>query len=180
MRGIHIVEGFAGIEKIEKTEADIHFQYQLEGQSQAQTISALVMAVGWLANAEGLNLKAAGVVTNRQGYIQVNEYMQTNVPHIFAAGDVNGQSMLVPTSSQEGYYAASNAVNGLHHILQFDLIPTGSYTDPEYAKIGLTEAQAREQFDVVVGTIGFDKFPHCFCLWLVANGVALLEKKHSA
>ena len=157
--GIHIIEGFGGIEQIEKTNGGVRFGYKLGEQSHTLTVSALVMAVGWLANAEGLNLKAAGVATNRQGYIQVNEYMQTNIPHIFAAGDVNGQSMLVPTSSQEGYYAASNAVKGLHHILRFDLIPTGSYTDPEYAKIGLTESQAREQFDVVVGTIGFDRFP---------------------
>ncbi|MBE2224901.1 MAG: NAD(P)/FAD-dependent oxidoreductase [Anaerolineae bacterium] len=157
--GMTVIEGFEGIEQIEKTNDGIRFRYKLAGQSHTLTVSALVMAVGWLANAEGLNLKAAGVATNRAGYIQVNEYMQTNVPHIFAAGDVNGQSMLVPTGSQEGYYAASNAVNGLRHILQFDLIPTGSYTDPEYAKIGLTEAQAREQFDVVAATIGFDSFP---------------------
>jgi pyruvate/2-oxoglutarate dehydrogenase complex dihydrolipoamide dehydrogenase (E3) component len=156
---IQVIEGFSGIEQIERVGSGLRFQYKLNGESHTIDVSAVVMAVGWLANAEGLNLKAAGVATNRAGYIQVNEYMQTNVPHIFAAGDVNGQSMLVPTGSQEGYYAASNAVDGLHHILQFDLIPTGSYTDPEYAKIGLTEAQAREQFDVVVSTIGFDSFP---------------------
>jgi len=157
--GIQVIEGFDGIEQIEKLDKGLRFQYKLDGESHPLNVSAVVMAVGWLANAEGLNLKAAGVETNRAGYIQVNEYMQTNVPHIFAAGDVNGQSMLVPTGSQEGYYAASNAVNGLHHILQFDLIPTGSYTDPEYAKIGLTEAEAREQYDVVVSTIGFESFP---------------------
>ena len=157
--GIQVVEGFDGIERIEKSDNGLCLQYKYEGESHTLEVSAVVMAVGWLANAEGLNLKAAGVETNRAGYIQVNEYMQTNVPHIFAAGDVNGQSMLVPTSSQEGYYAASNAVNGLHHILQFDLIPTGSYTDPEYAKIGLTEAEARKQYDVMVSTIGFDSFP---------------------
>ena len=157
--GIQVVEGFDGIERIEKSDNGLRLQYKYEGESHTLEVSAVVMAVGWLANAEGLNLKAAGVETNRAGYIQVNEYMQTNVPHIFAAGDVNGQSMLVPTSSQEGYYAASNAVNGLHHILQFDLIPTGSYTDPEYAKIGLTEAEARKQYDVMVSTIGFDSFP---------------------
>jgi len=157
--GIQVVEGFDGIEQIEKLENSLRFQYKLDGESHTLDVSAVVMAAGWLANAEGLNLKAAGVEINRAGYIQVNEYMQTNVPHIFAAGDVNGQSMLVPTGSQEGYYAASNVVNGLHDTLQFDLIPTGSYTDPEYAKIGLTEAEARGQFDVVVATIGFDSFP---------------------
>ncbi|MFO7678974.1 MAG: NAD(P)/FAD-dependent oxidoreductase [Chloroflexota bacterium] len=158
-RGIEVIEGFAGIERIEKTGEGLRFHYKTGDNSHSLDVSAVVMAVGWLANAKGLNLEAAGVVVNRQGYIQVNEYFQTNVPHIFAAGDVNGQLMLVPTGSQEGYYAASNAVNGLHHILQFDLIPTGSYTDPEYAKIGLTEAEARARFDVVVAAIGFDQFP---------------------
>ncbi|NJN55744.1 MAG: NAD(P)/FAD-dependent oxidoreductase [Anaerolineae bacterium] len=72
---------------------------------------------------------------------------------------MNGRQMLVPTSSQEGYYAASNAVKGLHFPLQYDLIPFGSFTDPEYAQVGLTEAVARERHEVVVGKIGFDRFP---------------------
>lgn len=157
--GINVVQDFDGIDQIEPLASGLRFHYKVNAEPRSLDVSAVVMAVGWLANAEGLNLKAAGVATNRQGYVQVNEYMQTNVPHIFAAGDVNGQTMLVPTGSQEGYYAATNAVDGCQHALQFDLIPTGSYTDPEYAKIGLTEAEAKDKFDIVVGTIRFDSFP---------------------
>lgn len=59
--GIQVVEGFAGIEEIEKTAVGVRFRYQLDGESHTLDVSALVMAVGWLANAEGLNLKAAGM-----------------------------------------------------------------------------------------------------------------------
>lgn len=157
--GVTVVEGFAGIDAIEKINDGTRFHYHMDGEAHSLEADLIVMAIGWLANAEGLNLEAAGVETERRGYIEVNQFMQTSAPHIFAAGDVNGRSMLVPVSSQEGYIAATNAVMGLTQEMPYELIPTGSFTDPEYAQIGLTEAQAREQFDVVVGTIGFDRFP---------------------
>jgi pyruvate/2-oxoglutarate dehydrogenase complex dihydrolipoamide dehydrogenase (E3) component len=85
--------------------------------------------------------------------------MQTNVPHIYAAGDINGKMMLVSTSSMEGYYAATNAIEGPHYPLEYDLIPMGSFTDPEYAQIGLTESKAREAHDIVVATVPFADYP---------------------
>ncbi len=157
--GIRITEGFDGIDTFEKTADGVRMIYRLNGEAQACEASLAVMSVGWMANAEGLNLKAAGVELDRRGFIQVNDYMQTNVPHIFAAGDINGRMMLVSTSSNEGYFAASNAVEGLKYPLQYDLIPMGSFTDPEYAQIGLTEAAASEQYDIAVATVGFDEYP---------------------
>ena len=157
--GIEVFEGFDGIEAVEKLENRCRFRYTINGQSQFVDASLVVMAIGWEANADGLNLAAANVETNQRGYIQVNEYLQTSAPHIFAAGDINGRSMLVPSSSQEGYFAATNAVLGCRHRLQLDLVPMGSFTNPEYAIIGLTETKARETCDCVVSTIRFDQFP---------------------
>ncbi|MCL4263986.1 MAG: NAD(P)/FAD-dependent oxidoreductase [Anaerolineae bacterium] len=164
--GVQVVEGIEGLTAIEQVDGEpeaasgrLHVHYRLAGQNFTVETALVVMAIGWLANAAGLNLPAAGVDTDTRGYIAVNEYMQTNVPHIFAAGDVNGRHMLVPVSSQEGYYAATNAVKGCHAPIQYDLIPFGSFTNPEYAQVGLTEAAAREKFDVVIGKIGFDRFP---------------------
>ena len=65
----------------------------------------------------------------------------------------------MPISSQEGYCAASHAILGRKYKSTYELVPTGSFTDPEYAKIGLTEEQARQDYDVVVATVGFDIFP---------------------
>lgn len=157
--GVQVVEDMEGLTAIEQRHGRFHVHYRLAGQEYTVETALVVMAIGWLANAAGLNLPAAGVVTDARGYIAVNEYMQTNVPHIFAAGDVNGRHMLVPVSSQEGYYAATNAVKGCHAPIRYDLIPFGSFTNPEYAQVGLTEAAARQQHEVVIGKIGFDRFP---------------------
>ncbi len=176
--GIEVVAGFDGIEAVEPAGNGVRFKYTMAGETHALEVSVVVLAVGWVADADGLSLAAAGVELDRRGYIEVNEYLQTNVSHIFAAGDINGESMLVPSSVQEGYYAASNAVEGLKHPLKRDLIPVGSFTDPEYAQIGLTEAQAREEHEVVVSSVPFDRFPRAiidgrasgFCKMIVDRG----------
>ena len=71
------------------------------------------------------------------------------MPHIFAAGDVTGRLMLVPQAIQDGFVAATNAVRGATMTLGNRVSPIGSFTDPEYAQVGLTEAKARENHDRV-------------------------------
>ena len=88
--------------------------------------------------------------------IPVDDYLRTNVEHIFAAGDVNGQSMVVQTARMEGRIAATNAIAGATRQASYDVVPSGSFTDPEYGRVGLTEAQAAEQHDVVVGIARYD------------------------
>ncbi len=177
--GVQVVEGIEGLTAIEQVNGRLHVHYQLAGQTHTVETALVVMAIGWLANAAGLNLPAAGVATDARGYITVNEYMQTNVPHIFAAGDVNGRHMLVPVSSQEGYYAATNAVKGCHAPIRYDLIPFGSFTNPEYAQVGLTETAARQQHEVVIGKIGFDRFPRSIIDGRTTGFCKLVADRHS-
>ena len=66
---------------------------------------------------------------------------------MFAAGDANGISMLVPSARHEGRIAAENAVLGTRRRFDHEIVPTGSFTDPEYGSVGLTEAAARERYD---------------------------------
>ena len=115
----------------------------------------MFFAVGWPASVEQLNLEAAGVRAE-PGVITVDEYLRTNVGHIFAVGDVNGQSMLVQTARQEGRIAARNAVLGATRQAAYDVVPSGSFTDPEYGRVGLTEAQAAQDHDVVIGLARYD------------------------
>jgi dihydrolipoamide dehydrogenase len=157
--GMKITEGFDGIDAFEKTENGVRMIYRHQGETLACEAELAVMSVGWMANAEELNLKAAGVELDARGFIAVNAYLQTNVPHIYAAGDINGKMMLVSTSSNEGYYAAINALGGTRYPLRYDLIPMGSFTDPEYAQIGLTEKKARESYDIVSATVHFEDYP---------------------
>ncbi len=160
--GMNVVtgsDGFKGVEAIEKLADGFRFHYQMGAAGESVDASLVVVAIGWLANAKGINLKAAGVQTDHRGYIKVDRTLQTNVPHIFAAGDVTGRLMLVPTSVQAGHYAAANALQSDRQRMPMDLIPFGSFTDPEYAKIGLTEAQALEQYDIEVAKIDFAGHP---------------------
>jgi dihydrolipoamide dehydrogenase len=157
--GMKITEGFDGIDAFEKTDKGVRMIYRHQGETLSCEADLAVMSVGWMANAQELNLKAAGVELDPRGFIAVNEYLQTNVPHIYAAGDINGKMMLVSTSSNEGYYAAINAMKGPQFPLRYDLIPMGSFTDPEYAQIGLTEEKAREGYDVIAATVQFEDYP---------------------
>ena len=111
---------------------------------------AVFFAVGWPANVDHLALDAAGVHTG-PGMIPVDDYLRTNVQHIFAAGDVNGRSMLVQTARVEGRVAAFNAVLGPTRHATYDVVPSGSFTDPEYGRVGLTETEAAQHHDAVVG-----------------------------
>jgi pyruvate/2-oxoglutarate dehydrogenase complex dihydrolipoamide dehydrogenase (E3) component len=113
--------------------------------------------VGWVADTAGLGLENAGVETNARGFVQVDAYRQTTAPHVFAAGDITGRLMLVPQAMEDGHTAATNAVRGPTTTLRSEVAPIGSFTDPEYAQVGLTEAKARQAHDVVVEIVRFDQ-----------------------
>ena len=116
---------------------------------------AVFFAVGWPASLSHLALAAAGVHAT-PGAIPADDYLRANVEHIFAAGDVNGRSMVVQTARMEGRTAAMNAILGAKRQATYDVVPSGSFTDPEYGRVGLTEAQAARQHDVVVGIARYD------------------------
>ena len=81
--------------------------------------------------------------------MKVDEYLQTTAPNIFAAGDVTGRLMLVPEAIHDGFIAATNAVRGPTVPLENRVSPVGSFTDPEYAQVGLSEVKAHEAHDVL-------------------------------
>jgi len=118
-------------------------------------VDVVFFAVGWPASTENLNLAAAGVASAR-GAVVVDEYLRTSAPHIFAAGDVDGHVMLVQTARMEGRTAAKNAVLGLTRQATYDVVPSGSFTDPEYGRVGRTEAEAARDHEVVVGVARYD------------------------
>ena len=104
----------------------------------------VLVAVGRSANGNAVDAAAAGVAVDRRGIIAVDRQMRTNVPHVFAVGDVVGQPMLAHKATHEAKVAAEAAAG---HKSFFDArcIPSVAYTDPEIAWVGLTETQARAQ-----------------------------------
>jgi pyruvate/2-oxoglutarate dehydrogenase complex dihydrolipoamide dehydrogenase (E3) component len=157
--GVHVAEGAGRIERFERCASGVRVIHTTDdGESRIEATIA-VIAAGWVAATAGLNLDAAGVKTDQRGYIQVDSQLRTSAPHIFAAGDVTGHAMVVHEAVREGMLAATNAVLSANKALPTQVSPIGSFTDPEYASVGLTEAAARETHDVVVATQHFSSLP---------------------
>jgi pyruvate/2-oxoglutarate dehydrogenase complex dihydrolipoamide dehydrogenase (E3) component len=154
--GILVRENFGKIESFEKTSGGVRMIFSKDDVLNSAEAALVVVAVGWTADTARLNLSTVGVEIDHRGFVRVNTYLQSSAPHIFAAGDVTGRMMLVPQAIQDGFVAATNAVKGATMMFGSPVNPIGSFTDPEYAQVGLTETKAREAHDVVTAFVGFD------------------------
>jgi dihydrolipoamide dehydrogenase len=136
------------------------------GQEQAIPADVVLVAIGVAPNSEGIGLETAGVATDKRGFIVVDEYLRTNVPGIYAIGDVTGKLLLAHVASAQGIVAAEHiAGHETRPIREADyaFMPRATYCHPQVASIGYTEAQAKEKgYEVKIG-----KFP------FIANGKAL-------
>ena len=154
--GIVVRESFGTIESFEPAPSGVRMVFSNNGARDSAEAEIAVVAVGWVADTAGLNLAAAGVEADARGYVRVDPFLRTSAQHVFAAGDITGRMMLVPQAIHDGYVAATNAVRG-PSTLGDQVSPVGSFTDPEYAQVGLTEEQARARHDVVVAVVRFDE-----------------------
>jgi dihydrolipoamide dehydrogenase len=107
--------------------------------------SHALLAIGPVPNSEGLGLEAAGVDVDKGGYVPVNQHCQSNVSHIYAAGDLSGKLPLASVASTQGRKVAEH-VMGLHtrehRHLDYDKAASAIFTEPEIADVGLAEAEA--------------------------------------
>lgn len=126
----------------------------------------LLVSVGRRPYTEGLELGNAGIGTNPQGFIPVNEKMETDVKGIYAIGDVTGKSMLAHTASHQGIVAAINC-SGQSEKMHYDSIPAVIFTDPEIATVGYTLEIAKEK--------GFDAVSHKFPFAALGKAQAGIE-----
>jgi dihydrolipoamide dehydrogenase len=143
-RGIQVITGIAGVERIERTGGGLRLVYRTAEGERPLDAEAVILSTGWLGNLAPLNLLAAGVETERN-YVKVDSHLRTTAPHIFAAGDITGRMMLVQSASYEARIAAENALLGPKRVYRHTIVPHGGFTDPEYAGVGLTEAAAQTQ-----------------------------------
>jgi dihydrolipoamide dehydrogenase len=126
------------------------------GEGESVECDLMLVSVGRAAVVDGLGLEAAGVVVEPRR-IPTDDHRRTNVPHVYAAGDVAGYWQLAHTGFREGEVAAENAM-GHEATVGDPAVPRPIYTDPEIAAVGLTEAQARERY-------GDDKVAVGRCPW---------------
>jgi dihydrolipoamide dehydrogenase len=154
--GMVVRENFGHIESFEKMQTGVRMHFSKDGKRESAEATLAVVAVGWIADTGALKLEAAGVELNERGYVKVDDFLQTTTPDIFAAGDVTGRLMLVPEAIHDGFVAATNAVRGPTMTLENRVSPVGSFTDPEYARVGLSEVEGRLTHDVVTTIVRFD------------------------
>ncbi len=151
---------------VEATPAGIKVKFEGEqAPAEPQVYDFVLVGVGRSPNGNKIGADKAGVAVDQRGYIAVDKQMRTNVPHIYAIGDIVGQPMLAHKAVHEGHVAAEAAA-GQKSFFDARVIPSVAYTDPEVAWVGLTEDEAKKQGIKV----GVGKFPWAASGRAIANG----------
>ncbi len=152
--------------RVEAVREGLKVSFEGEGAPQKpQLYDMILVSVGRTPNGKKIGAEAAGVAINERGFIPVDSQMRTNVPHIFAIGDIAGPPMLAHKAVHEGHVAAEAAA-GQKSYFDARVIPSVAYTDPEIAWAGLTEEEANKQ-----GVrFGVAKFPWAASGRAIANG----------
>jgi pyruvate/2-oxoglutarate dehydrogenase complex dihydrolipoamide dehydrogenase (E3) component/uncharacterized membrane protein YdjX (TVP38/TMEM64 family) len=116
-----------------------------EGQELRVEFDEVLVALGRVANIEGYGLEALGIPASAQRTVETNEYLQTLYPNIYACGDVAGPYQFTHTAAHQAWYAAVNALfGGLKKVrADYSVIPWATFTDPEVARVGLNESEAK-------------------------------------
>ena len=125
----------------EKTEYEVTFLRK--GKEEKVVADKVLMAVGRRAAINSLNFSDVGIETAPKG-AKVNEFMQTNIPHIYAIGDINGQMMLAHAATFQGIVALDH-IMGLPNDIDLNVMPAAVFTSPEAASVGLTEDECKEK-----------------------------------
>jgi len=115
----------------------------------------ILVAVGRKANTEGLGLENLNINVNGKGYILVDDYLQTNIPNIYAIGDVTGISMFAHTASHQGLAVIDNIL-GKRKKMDYTAVPRATFCEPQIGSVGLTETQAKTQgINPIIGRFPF-------------------------
>ncbi|TEU02753.1 MAG: dihydrolipoyl dehydrogenase [Dehalococcoidia bacterium] len=132
------------------------------------TAQRILVAVGRRSNADLLKVENTGVEIDGRGFIRVNEYLETSKKNIFAIGDANGQQMFTHVANREALVVVQNMFYSADLKMDYNAIPHAVYSHPQIASVGLTEAQARKEYDMSVGRVRY---------FDVAKGEAMMEEE---
>jgi dihydrolipoamide dehydrogenase len=161
-RGIKVMAGHR-VQSVQATDKGVVVKVSSPEGDQTIEVEQALIATGFKPNTKDIGLEVAGVKLNERGFIQIDERMATNVPGIWAIGDVTGQLLLAHVASAQGIICAENIAGVETITLDYIMMPRATYCQPQVASFGLTEAQAKEKgYDIKVG-----RFP------FIANGKAL-------
>jgi dihydrolipoamide dehydrogenase len=151
------------VQTLETTEAGVRVIASGEAGEKVIEAEQALVAIGFRPNSRGLGLEEAGVKLSERGAVEIDDRMATNVPGIWAIGDVTAKLMLAHVGSAQGIVCAENIANVETIKLNYEMLPRTTFCQPQIASFGLTEAQAKERgYEVKVGRFNFQ-----------ANGKAL-------
>jgi dihydrolipoamide dehydrogenase len=161
-RGIQSLTGHKVL-SVETTEKGVRVKVSSEEGEKTLEAEQALISIGFKPNTRDIGLETAGVALTERGFIKVDGRMATNVPGIWAIGDVTGELLLAHVGSAQGIICAENIAGADTITLDYRMMPRATYCQPQVASFGLTETQAREQgYDIKVGRFNF-----------IANGKAL-------
>lgn len=130
---------------VQREDDGIHLDFTSEGGAQTVRASNLLVATGKRPEFAGLNLESAGVKTSEDGVV-VDDHLRTSAPNIWACGDLVGRYLFTHVAEYEAKIAAQNALLPVKAKVDYSAVPWTTFTDPEIARVGLTETEANEKF----------------------------------
>jgi dihydrolipoamide dehydrogenase len=160
-RGIKVLTGH----KVESVEVTTNVKVKVSAAGEMKVLEAeqVLVAIGFHPNSKGLGLEEVGVSVSERDFVEIDERMSTNIPGIWAVGDLTGKLMLAHVGTAQGIVCAEQIAGAETVTLDYEMMPRATYCQPQVASFGMTEAQAKERgYTVKVGRFPFQ-----------ANGKAL-------
>lgn len=178
-RGIKLLTGHK-VESVETTETGVRVTVSSNGENKVLEAEQALVAIGFRPNSRGLGLEEVGVIINERGMIEIDDAMSTNVPGIWAIGDVTGKLMLAHVGSAMGVVCAEHIAGHETVKLNYEMMPRATYCQPQIASFGLTEAQAKERgYNVKIGRFPFQANGKALGLGDYAGWVKLVTEEKS-
>lgn len=177
--GVQVCTGI-GYQRIAQVAGGIELTCKGRADDLAITAEQVLIATGRRPNSDGFGLEERGISLGRGGGIIVDDYLETSVPGIYAAGDVTGRDQFVYMAAYGAKLAARNAVEGNQHRYDNSAMPSVVFTDPQVASVGLTETAARvEGLDVKVSLLPLDAVPRALAARDTRGLIKLVADKAS-
>ena len=144
------------VEAIETTDTGVRVTVSSDSGEKTLEAEQAMVAIGFTPNSRGLGLEEIGVEITERGMVQIDERMKTNIPGIWAIGDVTGKLMLAHVGSAMGIICAENIAGTETITLDYEMMPKATYCQPQIASFGMTETQAKERgYEVNVSRFPF-------------------------
>lgn len=144
--GVNLVTSASVIRVLQRSPHEIEVTALINNQEQSFSAQKLLVATGRVPNTDEIGTETVGIELDQQGFVNVTEELQTNIPSIWAAGDVIGNhaesQLATPVGARDGVVAAMNALGNAHRKVDHRVIPRTIFTDPQLATVGMTDAEA--------------------------------------